>query len=167
MVFQNVCDQCCQLYETLWFISVNLIRMVKHHGIIQEHGFFLLSIVETFHKGHITSTFHCHQCLLPSLVEHLQVVAAHLNAQQVVHLCGSPLYIMDLGDSADHESDLQSTSGTLPLLAILLHLERCLLNPVFIMCMKPFAIWEPEVPHCIRVQTNTDPTSDMSCIELA
>ena len=51
-------------------------------------------------RSHVTFTFHCHQCLFPCLGEH--------KIQQVVHVNGSHLYVVDLEASADHESDLSS-----------------------------------------------------------
>ena len=78
----------------------------------------------TIEESHLKFNVRCHRYLFPNLVDHLQVVVAQLNAQQVVHASGSLLYVSDL-EGVNDESDLSSSQHQepLPLLRFFDHLN--------------------------------------------
>ena len=64
---------------------------------------------------------------LPTPVEHLQVVVPQVIVEKVVHANDSPLYLVDLEEGVDHETDRSSSQHWEPVLVLhfLSHLKFC------------------------------------------
>ena len=86
--------------------------MEERQRILLPDRLVQVSTAKTFHAGHARFNFR-HQCLFPSLVEHLQVVIAQLIVQKVVHVDGASLYVVDL-EGVDHERDLSPSQHREP-----------------------------------------------------
>ena len=68
--------------------------MVKSQSLLHERRLFLKSIVETFQEVSFKFTLHCHT----SLSLHNAMIS-----ESCVPM--APLYVVDLGECVDHESD--------------------------------------------------------------
>ena len=90
----------------------------KRQGILHDSRLFVLSIAKPFLESPVRFNFHRHQRFLPRRVDHLQVVAAPLKVQLVVHASGSPLYQVNVEDSVDHEGGLSSSQHWEPFLCL-------------------------------------------------
>ena len=104
--------------ETMWIISVNLIRMEKGEGLLLESGLSQMSTVKTFQAGH--ATFHFIAINLPSQAcsNIFKLSLRNSNVQQVVHASGSSMYVIDLEESVDHGSDPSSGQHREPALFV-------------------------------------------------
>ena len=88
LTFKSVCDQCLLHVFDSWTLFCEPDPKMVHFSYFFE--------VETFQENHLKYNFHGHRCLFPSLVDHLQTVAAQLHVQQVVHASGFAVYVVDL-----------------------------------------------------------------------
>ena len=140
--------------------------MVNRPGGFHESRLFQLSMVQTFQDVPIKFILHRHQCLCPSLVEHLQVVVATLS--KIVHANGSTLNFVDIGDGGDLVAICLPVNSGSPCFSCQSSATwTFLLNSMLMIFMTPCAIWESRVSKLIRALLNTNPASSQSCIEVA
>ena len=143
--------------------------MIERQGCLHETRFLKLSMTQTLQEVSLRFLLQRHQRLFPSFVEHLQVLVAHLNVQQVVQAVSSPLHIFVVADGVDLLCDLSSCQHQSPCFSCDSSATGTfLLNSAFMIFKKPSCnLGIQHVAIFIRAPPNTNPASCKSCVEVA